>query len=129
MSLTNNNAGAVTIGAPVYSSAAGAFDLAVNDTAAHALVIGLVATQSVASGATGLVQPNGPITATTAQWDAICGTSGGLTFGTIYYLGSAPGTLTATPPDTAGTWATQVGTGLSPTEMNIVIQPAIGAIV
>lgn len=129
VSLVNNNAGAVAIGSPVYSVAAGAFDLASNATAAKALVIGLVAAPTIASAASGLVQTGDVLTATAAQWDAVAGTSGGLTFGTIYYLSATPGALTATPPTTVGTWATQVGSALSPTQFSVAIQPAIGAIV
>lgn len=41
----------------------------------------------------------GKLTLTTGQWDAICGTSGGLTKGENYWLGGA-GTMTATQPTT-----------------------------
>ncbi len=129
VNLTNNNAGTVVIGAPVYSVASGAFDLADCTTAAKALVIGLVATPTILAAAIGAIQSTDVLTATTAQWDAVAGTSGGLAFGTTYYVGATPGTIIAIAPTSVGQYDTQVGNALSTTQLSIVIMPALGAIV
>lgn len=61
----------------------------------------------------------GPLTLTTAQWDAITGDSGGLEQGAPYYL-DVDGTIdTAEHQDEAGL-VTQVGIATSPT--NLLVQ-------
>ena len=62
------------------------------------------------------------VTGTTAQWDAVAGTTGGLTANTMYFLSpSTPGNLTATAPSTVGQYVCPVGIGISTTEMKINI--------
>lgn len=58
----------------------------------------------------------------TGQWDTICGTSGGLSAGTAYYLASgiapsSPGHLTAVRPSAPPSTIVQVGVGISALEM------------
>lgn len=124
--LTNANAGTAVAGCPVYNSAAGSFDKAQADTLTHARCIGLTQAD-VATAALGNIQQNGPLTLTTAQWDAVCGTVGGLAFGTPYYVDpTTAGKLTSVSPSTASQFSTLVGTGISPTIMALSIQPPIG---
>lgn len=125
-SLTNKNANTVTIGQPVYSFGNDQVDLAKADASATKNVIGLVADVSIAANASGIVQSDGLLTATTEQWDAVTGANGGLTFGAAYYLDDATaGLLTVTPPSTGGSYVAKVGTGLSATEMEIEIQSTV----
>lgn len=124
--LTNASGGLVSAGSPVYSSAAGAFSLAKGDTMAHALCIGLVQVD-IPNGISGTVQFTGPLTLTTAQWDARTGGSGGLAFGTKYYVDPATaGMLTTIAPSTVGQFLTLVGVGISPTQMKLQLEMPIG---
>jgi hypothetical protein len=80
----------------------------------------------VAAGATGPVRSGGVLAATTAQWDAVAGTTGGMARGTYYYLDPATaGKLTATAPSTAGQFVVEVGLALSTTELLIRPRPPI----
>lgn len=124
LQLTNGNAGSIVIGAPVYISAADTVDKARANATGTKDVFGLVADATIAAAATGGIQTDGILIATTGQWDSICGTSGGLTFNTRYYLSQATaGLLTATAP-TSG-WVCEVGIALSTTEMKVDIKPTI----
>jgi hypothetical protein len=126
ISLTNDEAGAVVIGAPVYSDATSGFKKGKADASGTKTIIGLVAQTSITNGVAGNIQLNGPLAATTGQWDAVTGQVGGLTFNTKYYLSAATaGLLTTTPPSTAGQYVCEVGTALSTTVMNIRIQEDI----
>jgi hypothetical protein len=123
---TNGNAGAIVIGAPVYISANNTVDKAKADAVGTVNVIGLAYDASTASAASGGVLIDGVLTASTAQWDAVAGTSGGLTKDVIYYLSAATaGLLTSTAPSAAGQFVVAVGIGLSTTDMKIEIQPRI----
>lgn len=124
--LTNDDVGANVIGAPVYMDAADGFKAARANASGTTKAIGLVAAASIASAGTGPVMVNGVLTATTAQWDAAFGTTGGLTFGTIYYLSDATaGKGTVTAPTATGSYVVRLGVALSTTELMISIQPAI----
>jgi len=92
------------------------------DDSATTSVVGLAAITGVV-GSQGLVQFEGVLTLTTAQWDVITSGSGGLTRGVPYYLSSGfrEGQLTTTPPSAGGTFVVQVGVALSPTDMLIQI--------
>ena len=124
--LTNNNAGTAVIGMPVYSDAADGFDLAQADAAGTYLVIGLVYDATILTSATGAVQVDGVLTATTGQWDAVTGDVGGLTAGARYYLDpSTPGNLTTTPTTTTTEYVVPVGRALSTTDFKIEIETAV----
>lgn len=125
--LTNNNAGAVVIGAPVYIVANDAFDKAQANASATKEVVGLVAqAPSIANGVAGPVQVAGILSATTAQWDAVAGTSGGLTANTTYFLDPAnAGKITPTVPSTVGQYVAELGRSISTTELNVAIKQPI----
>lgn len=126
ITLTNANAGAVVIGTPVYAQGADAYDKAKADAAGTSKVIGLAVPTSTAASATGTVAVAGILAASTAQWDAVTGGSGGLAFGTNYFLDPATaGKLTSTAPSTTGQYCVLIGVGLSTTEMRLNIQPRI----
>ena len=119
---TNNNAGAIVIGQAVYVDGAGTVDLAQANAAGTKDVLGLVADVSIANAASGNIQSDGLLTATTGQWDAVTGQVGGLTAGSLYYLDpSTPGALTATAPTAVGQFVCPVGRAMSTTEMEITI--------
>lgn len=126
VSLTNDEASPVVIGAPVYMDAADGFKKAKADAGGTALPIGLVAQTSITNAVAGIVGVSGVLTATTAQWDAVAGTTGGLAFGVRYYLSAATaGILTPTAPTTVGQYVVEVGIALSTTELKIDIQKRI----
>src|SRR5689334_12524020 len=85
ISLTNDEAGPIVIGAPVYTDAADGVKKAKGDATGTAQVLGLVDDVSIANGVAGNIRIYGVLTATTAQWDTAFGTTGGLTPGAYYY--------------------------------------------
>lgn len=121
---TNGEAGAIAIGRAVYSSAAGAVKLANANAAGTTTVVGLVKDVSIASSAAGAIANSGFLEATTTQWDAVTGQTGGLTFGATYYLdNTTAGKITSTPP--ASGYVVAVGVAMSTTKMAINIQRPI----
>ncbi len=117
---TNNNAAAIVIGNVVYVDAAGGCDLAKADATGTNDVMGLVRDTSVAAAATASIQTNGVLVATTAQWDVVAGTSGGLTFNTVMYLSpDDAGELTSVATTTSGEFVCPVGFALSTTDFQI----------
>ena len=125
---TNGESSAsLVIGAPVYSSAADTVKRAEANASGTSTVIGLWFDTTTAHGATGNVLIGGILTATTTQWDAVAGTTGGLAFGATYYLDPANvGQLTATAPSTVGQFVVSLGVAMSTTELKLNIQPPIG---
>lgn len=125
-SRTNNNAGAIVIGQAVYVDGAGTVDLAQADALSTSEVLGLVADVSIAAAASGGILTDGRLVATTTQWDAVTGQTGGLTPGAKYYLSAATaGMLTTTAPNVDGNVVAPVGKALSTTEMEINIEHTI----
>lgn len=123
---TNNNAGAIVIGQAVYVDGPGTVDLAQADALATSEVLGLVAETSIAAAASGGILTDGKLTATTGQWDAVTGQTGGLTSGARYYLDeTTAGNLTATAPIADGEVVAPLGLALSTTEMEINIDHTI----
>lgn len=112
-----------TIGQAVYASGANTLDLARANAQSTVRVAGLAA-ETVGTGNTGNVLADGVLTLTTTQWDAIAGTTGGLTPGANYFLSEATaGNLTETAPATG--FVVQVGHALSDTEFEIEVQQPI----
>lgn len=123
-SMTNGNAGAVVVGRVVYTSGANTFDVANANNYTTSLAIGIVTNTSVASGAAGNIAVSGVVSATTGQWDAVTGQSGGLTTGARYYLSNTTsGALTTTAPST-GVLA-PIGIALSTTKLVLNIQRVV----
>ncbi len=120
----NGNAGAIVCGCPVYVKSATTYDKAQANAGTTAGMLGFQKDVSVAAGGNGTIQTDGILALTTAQWDAITGGSGGLAFGTVYYLDPATaGKITATAPSTVGQYVVPVGRALSTTELDISINP------
>lgn len=127
VSYVNDEATPVVICAPVYNDVAGGFKKAQANAAGTKDVIGLVAqSPSIANGVSGAITIDGQLSATTAQWDAVTGGSGGLVFKTRYYLDpTTSGKLTSTAPSTVGQFVCEVGIAESTTDMKINIMPTI----
>lgn len=126
-SVTNGEgAAAIVIGAPVYASAADTVKKAKADAKATSKLVGLGLDASIAAAGTGNIITGGILVATTAQWDAVAGTTGGLAFNTEYFLDPATaGKITSTPPTTVGQCLVLVGVALSTTELELQIAPPI----
>lgn len=123
---TNDEATAIVIGMPVYSDANDGVKKAQANANLASRVLGLVAATSIAAAASGSIITDGVLTATTAQWDAVTGGSGGLSFGSYYFLDPAtPGNLSAAAPTTVGQYVVQVGYAISTTELKVNIQQSI----
>jgi hypothetical protein len=122
----NANTGNLVMATPVYASGAGQVNKAQADSASTKDVLGLIADTLVAPSADGAVQSDGIFEATTGEWDAVTGGSGGLTAGTKYYLDpDTAGMLTDTVPSTQGDYVAMVGIAISTTELEISIRPTI----
>lgn len=112
-------------GQACYSTAADHVGKAKADASGTKDVLGL-ATAAITSAASGTIQCNGILALTTAQWDALCGTTGGLTFNVPYFLSAGTaGLLASTVPTTVGQYVCEVGRALSTTEMMIDIRPPV----
>lgn len=111
---------ALPIGTPVYTSATDAVKRAQANAKTTGKVAGLVNDASIAAGAIGNVAQSGIVVATTAQWDAVAGTTGGLTPNTYYFLDPATaGKITATAPSTTGQVNTLIGLSISSTALEV----------
>lgn len=117
--LTNSGT-AATIGQAVVVTGPGSFVLGRADAAGTKNVIGLVRSTSIAGSATGAVQTDGVLVATTAQWDVVTGQTSGLTPGANYFLSpTLAGGITPTAPSASGQYLVKVGTALSTVAMDI----------
>ncbi len=123
VSLENDTgAAAIVMGAPVYVKSAGKVDNAKADAVATVEVLGLVAVATIAYQASGNIQTDGILTASTVQWDAVTGESGGLTAGAVYFLDeTTAGNLTQTAPTSDGDFVGRVGKAINTTDMEITI--------
>lgn len=119
MDFTNDNAGTMAPGEPVYLKSDGDIDKARANSITTARVLGLT-TEQILTTADGEVQFRGILALTTGQWDTVTGEAGGLTPGATYYLDPATaGRMTQTPPSTTGQEVARCGVALSTTQMDI----------
>lgn len=117
---------AIVIGAPVYASAADTVKRGQANAKSTSQLAGLGYDTSTAAASIGNIITGGVLVATTTQWDAVAGTTGGLAFGTKYFLDPAtPGKITSTAPTTAGQCVTLVGIALSTTELEVLLRDPI----
>lgn len=106
------------------ATAAGSIRLARANTLPTSLVQGL-AVRAAAPNTHVLIQYGGSLELTTDQWDAIAGTTGGLTKNAFYYLSAATdGHITSTAPTGGGTLQAPVGIAISRTALLIRFSPA-----
>ncbi len=111
------------IGQAVFVDGNGSVDLARANAPGTSVVFGL-AGEGVTATQTGTVVTEGLLNATTGQWDAVTGGSGGLTAGALYFLSEATAgqLLEGTPPSAAGESITEVGEAISTTDMYVRIR-------
>ena len=129
VSLTNADAGSLIVGQVVYASALGSVDKAKADSATTCEVIGISQT-AVATTAAAAVQISDVFTfSSTAQVDAVFGTTGGFpTAGQKYFLSAATAGLgTATAPSSTGNKSKLLGYSISATKFKIAIGPTYTA--
>lgn len=120
----NGEASAIAIGRAVYVSAANQIKLANANSASTTNVVALVASTSINSSASGSIAVAGMLEATTTQWDAVTGQSGGLTFGATYFLSNTTaGALTTTAP--ASGHVVPVGVALGTTKLRLGFGPVV----
>ena len=122
-SITNAESSvAVVFGTPLYASAADQSKRAQANTMTTATVTGLVYDPTIAAGATGYQASSNVLVGTTAQWDVVAGTTGGLAFGQRYFLDpSNVGKITSTAPTSAGQYVVLIGIAISTTELELKI--------
>jgi hypothetical protein len=124
--LTNGAGTTQPICTPFYISAANTGLPARANASGTAGAIGLLRAD-VSAGQGGFAQTDGLLTATTSQWDAVTGQTGGLTPGTVYFLSSSTaGRITSTAPIAQGEFVVRMGRAISTTALEISIEPPIG---
>jgi len=107
--LTKTAGANLASGTPVQITATTATPAQAVTAPSEATVAGLVVADATVTNPV-TIQFTGPLTLTTAQWDARTGAVGGLSAGFWYYLTAAtPGGLTTTAPSVAGQFVTPVG--------------------
>jgi hypothetical protein len=117
--LTNDEATTVNIVNCVYSDASGGFKKAVANADATSKAIGFTSA-GIASSASGAVCTSGEISATTAEWDAVTGQTGGLTFGAMYFLdNTTAGKINSTAPSSG--YVVPVGQAMSTTKLKVSV--------
>jgi hypothetical protein len=100
----------------VVRSNGGGVGAAQANSASNCRKLGIAAT-AIAEGERGHVTYAGPLKLTAAEWDAVAGTTGGLTEGTPYYLSAATaGHITDTKP-LSPNLVVPIGYGLSAEEI------------
>jgi hypothetical protein len=126
ITLKNGNAGSITKCQTVYIDDNNSCDLAQADAIATSVVIGLVNEDSITTAETGQIAVDGIISATTEQWDAVAGTTGGLVAGTKYFLSSTDaGKITSTAPTTTSELVVLIGVAISTTELDLRLEDTI----
>jgi len=121
--VTNTQGSAITIGQVVYADGTGS-KLARADAETTRKVVGLVADVSIANNAGGNIATAGTLTATTTQWDAVTGQTGGLTPNARYWLSEAVFGRFLTSPPTTG-WSQPIGLALSTTKLAINLDRSV----
>lgn len=119
--VTKTANGALPLATPVYFQLGGKAAPAQADNAFKTRVRGLVLFAAADTDPVE-VQVDGIFEATTGDWDAVTGQTGGLTEGETYYVDpDTPGKLTITAPTAWGDYVAPVGNALSSTELDIEI--------
>jgi hypothetical protein len=125
-SFTGTPSTGTAVGTPLYSNA-GVLTPAKSDAAGSSRCIGLASSEG-AAGEPGMhAQYAGPLTLTTAEWDArVTGQSGGLTPGAEYFVSAAAaGKLVVAAPSGGGQYVAPVGVALSATTLVIQLSRSI----
>ena len=111
----NDDVGALTKGDVVYRKGTNTVGKADSDAIATAWpIVGITYSATVAVGATGYFQMDGPMTAILS----------GATAGTLYFLSGTPAALTTTVPTAASSVVVQMGHAINATDFFISINQA-----
>jgi hypothetical protein len=106
---------------PVFMKGANEADFAQANALATSGVVGLWLDASTAAGDTGICVLSGRMVATTGQWDAVAGTTGGLAPGVLYFLSpTTKGKITSVAPTAVGQVVMPIGRAISPTDMELL---------
>lgn len=81
-------------------------------------IYGFVYDATIGALGSGNIAVGGVLTATTAEWDAVTGSSGGLVPYSVYFLTSTPGQI-GTVPSLANTYLMRAGYALSATQLKL----------
>ncbi len=111
----------------VYIDGSDSVDLANAAATGTSNAIGF-ANASVSGGSSGAVVFDGLVTLTTAEWDAVAGTAGGLTAGTKYYMSDVTAGAIVSQANittTATNYVVEIGEALSSTSLEISIRRRI----
>ncbi len=119
LSLTNGSVVDLPPGVPAYIESANTFERATAD--AYPNVIGLT-TEGITSSVNGIIQTDGVLTLSTAEWDAVTGDTGGLTPGATYYLATIGGLAIVA---VATGYLTRIGIAVNDTDLDIKISRPI----
>lgn len=124
---SGSQSSAAPFGTPVCLSAGDVFDLAEATSVVKGTVIGLVASDQIAAGATGLIKQGGVLTGTAAQWSSVTGDASGLVADARYFLSDTPGRMSRVPPknNAYGHVNTLLGIALSSTELKLLLRDPI----
>ncbi len=123
----NNDSIPLTIGMPVYITTPGNVARAKAISNSQAYMFGLVDDISVPISSLVTITQDGIHAATTAQWDAVTGSVGGLVEGAIYYLGiSNAALLTTVAPSISGQYVVKIGIAINSMQMLVNIEQPIG---
>lgn len=122
--MTNAEASGINIGQPVYVFSGDNVKKGIANATGTRRIIGLVSDTTINAAASGNIAITGLMTATTGQWDAVTGQTGGLTPDAIYYLdNTTAGKMSSTAPSTG--WVCPIGIALSTTRFKIQVQPTV----
>ena len=120
-SAENKDAATVSAGMVVAVHSSGTGVIHANATTNSENGVGL-AQADILTTVSGNIQTDGLLTLT--DWTAVIGSTT-LSAAAIYYLDTTDGLLTTMPSSTAGNVTQQIGIAVSPTMLEIAIQPAI----
>lgn len=125
LELVNSTTAIIPACCPVCVNGVNQFRSASAAAIATADVVGFTVA-AVSPNVSGDIQTSGPLTATAVQWSTISGELNGLTAGAVYWLSVTTGRITKVVPSNAGQFAVRLGRALSPTTLEISIEPPIG---
>ncbi len=123
---TNSESGSVVICTPMYAFGSGTMKMARANALATSVVLGLVLNATVAASGVATIRTCGVMKATTGQWDAVTGESGGLAYGKRYYVSTTTAGLLVPETSVPTTdFLAEVGVALSTTRLLINIKAPI----
>lgn len=124
----NGDTSALTKGMPVYIDDADSTLCHAGraNSRATAMTAGLIMDAFINSGDTGAIILKGLLEQPAQDWDVLTGLTGGLHAGRNYFLrGDMAGGISSTPPTTDGMFIGKIGKAVSPTVLDVNVEPLI----